>query len=302
MHRKKVLFIISILFVILFLAFYIYEICTKKNQTESIANETTNTASSDETASQPSDTESMNRIKEEKSISDYTNCAAQIIDSFQIAENAEFFPCAAATYEFVYYPARIQDIYQCGYIENMVVGEVLDIVYYDKATFPYTIYSFAVTDVLKGMDIEKESIITVVETQGYRRLSRAEEIYAKSGYSPYSQFSAEEKEQNYEVFTFAGEPLVAVGDHYVLSLSGKMYNEEIMKGYYFDASKLAFMGKYIENDEGKYERYISEGMRIERVMEYYDPVTKEQYLEGPKTLEELKEALFLNGLNPSPKR
>ncbi|MCM1468587.1 MAG: hypothetical protein NC086_10615, partial [Alistipes sp.] len=205
-------------------------------------------------------------------VEDYTDLTASLRDIFQIEDQNEIFASPAAVYDFSDdFKYNFGELYQDVNVKNIVVGEVLDIAYYDLGEFPRTYYSFAVSDVLKGDDVSRHSIITVAETKGYRRLSRADEIYGQYGFTKYGDYSEEEREKKYEIFAFyVDEPQVNIGDRYVICLSGKNSEAEYVEEgcYYYLIND--YMGKYYENENGMYERFIPEAIRIINADMYED--------------------------------
>lgn len=224
-------------------------------------------------------------------VEDYTDSTASLCDIFKIECLDETFASPAATYDFGdEFKYNFEMLYKDISVENIVLGEVLDVAYYDLGEFPRTYYSFAVSDVLKGDDVSKYSIITVAETKGYRRLSRADEIYSKYGYTKYGDYSEEEHENKYEIFAFyIDEPQVNIGDRYVICLSGKNSEEKyVEKGYYYYLMH-DYMGKYYENENGMYERFIPEAIKIINADMYKDADIGEWTSEGEISIDEMRE-------------
>ncbi len=234
--------------------------------------------------------ESVNSIVK---VEDYMDFTTSLCDIFKIEYLNETFASPAATYEFGDgFKYNFEMLYKDISVKNIVLGEVLDVVYYDLGEFPRTYYSFAVSDVLKGDDVSQYSIITIAETKGYRRLSRADEIYSKYGYTRYGDYSEEERENKYEIFAFyIDEPQVNIGDRYVICLSGKNSEEKyVEKGYYYYLM-YDYMGKYYENENGMYERFIPEAIKIINADMYKDADTGEWTSEGEISIDKMRENL-----------
>ncbi len=158
-------------------------------------------------------------------------------------------------------PVTVEE--SCEYAQNIVVGKVLDITYCDEGGEAMTFYSFAVEDVWKGTEIAKESIITVLEFQGYRRLSEVAKLYEKQGYKNwYSEYSDAEKEIIFEKVTYVNEPMIQVDDEYILFL-GKSEDWDVayIEGSFFTLPAM-YAGKYTLNEDGLYTQYISEDDKV----------------------------------------
>lgn len=150
-------------------------------------------------------------------------------------------------------PANVKEM--TDWTTNVVIGEVLDITYSDSvSTGGYnnsaiTTYSFAVQDVLKGDEIEPETIITVMEIQGYIR--RSVKKYSDDAKIEYPLSD----DKVYYVERYATQPLVEKGEQMVLFL--EPYECDYMDGRLY-TNVLLYSGKYIRNKSGLYETYIYE--------------------------------------------
>lgn len=132
---------------------------------------------------------------------------------------------------------------------NVVVGTVVDVQYTDEDAKPRTIYSFQVSEVLKG-DITPSSLISVGESNGYVRLSSYIEKYGSDHFE-----NLTEEEINNCVFlqSVEGAPIAAVGETYVAFLSEKKPEGRLAGAYAVIGN---FMGKYVLNSElNLYERF-----------------------------------------------
>lgn len=219
----------------------------------------------------------------EKSLDEYTDCTAVIKNSIHIPSDAKFSTVGSAACLGKIYK-NVAELYPAA--RNIVAGEVVGITYTDTNASARTYYSLAVTEVLKGEDIEEESIVTILELQGYCRLSQFVEKY---GTAHFEDYDAQAADSSYFVYTLSGEPLVEIGDRYVLFL-GEACKDENASGYY--VVQEAFIGKYQLNDAGFYERYSPEDVYYQVVDEKTGVVTKE----APMTLNEVREAIHVAAL------
>lgn len=232
--------------------------------------------------------EQITEIPVRKEISEYKDCRVNVKSFIEPEKDAEIIDVGGRLLCWIP-PTTVAE--SCELADNIIVGQVLDVTYCDENGEPRTFYSFAVTDVWKGDEIEKESIVTILEYQGYCRLSKVAESYAKQGYQWYTQYSDKEKESKYELFTYVHEPLVQPGDEYILFLGRKeSWNEEYVDGEFFTLPAM-YAGKYSLNADGYYEQFISYPDR-----QYYGIInseTDELVLSEPlMTLEEMKEAVY----------
>lgn len=209
-------------------------------------------------------------VSQEKNIADYTDNTFDVKNTFTIAENGTFSTIAGVS-EFGTIYKDIESLSLKA--KNIVIGEVIEIQYTDDDATAKTYYSFAVHDVLKGTSISKESIITVVEFQGYCRLSS---LVNKNGADHIENYKEETADSTYYVYTVSGEPLIQVGDKYVLFLDNKTSD-----GYFMSVG--SFMGRYKEDTDGYYSRYSPEEIFYAK----QDEKTGEVYYELPMTLDEI---------------
>ena len=225
-----------------------------------------------------------------KDISEYKDCRAVIKSSIQPAPDEEVIDIGGRILCWIP-PATVAE--SCKMAESVVAGVVLDLTYCDEGGEAKTFYSFAVTDVWKGSDVEEESIITILECQGYQRLSEVEKMYEKQGYHNwFSEYTSEQKERTYQLFTYVHEPLIEVGDEYILFLGEKENwdNKNYVEGDFFMLPAM-YAGKYVRNEDGLYEQFFEYGDR-----DYYgktDEITGEFILFEPwKTFDEMKTAVL----------
>lgn len=210
-----------------------------------------------------------------KDISEYEDRTIVIPgDSFkEIAENANLIPVMISTGSG-YSLDTIEDLYR--HSEHVVRGKIIDLTYTESGKFGATCYSFAIEEVLGGKEMEPETIVSLFDNQGYVRLKTYQE---EMGSDAYSQYSGEEADRTYFVQT-SGEPLVEIGEEYVLFLYGarSTWQGEETGGYYYEILS-PFLGKFKLNEDGLYERFLPE----------YE---KHLYqLAEPLSLEEIKEQI-----------
>lgn len=229
-----------------------------------------------------------------KPVSEYKDCRAVINPEYvlELAEDGVIVPKVKGTSlaPIIEWepPANVMEMSVVS--SHVVVGEVIDLTYSDsvitesgnKAT---TIYSFAVSEVLKGEEIDAETIITVVEFQGYIR--RSVKRYSHDSDAVYAVSDG----KVYYIETFADEPLIEVGDKYVLFI--EPYECDYLDGKAY-RNNLMFMGKYTCDEDGLYQKYIWD-WDFEWIQAYFydiDPVTGEKtLLEPPLTLDEIRERI-----------
>lgn len=215
-------------------------------------------------------------------LDDYRNYTASINSQITIADTAKYSNVdieACFSHKYM----NVEEIAYAA--DNIVVGKIVDITYNDDNAIAKTFCSFAVSDVLKGEEIDANSIITVMEFQGYCRLSKFIEVYGDAHFPDYDEETAD---TSYFVYSVEGEPLVNIGDEYVLFLSRRLdansENGEKINGmignYYITIA--TFMGRYKLNEEGLYERYSPyEGFYKEN---NFRMISEEE----PMSLEEIK--------------
>lgn len=144
------------------------------------------------------------------------------------------------------YP-NLESIYDKA--ENVVVGTVIEVQYTDEDAKPRTIYSFQISEVLKG-DIMPNTLISVAESNGYVRLSKFIEKY---GADHFENLTEEEITNSVFLQSIEGAPLAAEGETYVAFLSEKKTEGQLAGAYVVIGN---FMGKYVLNTASKlYERF-----------------------------------------------
>lgn len=223
----------------------------------------------------------------QKKPSEYIDQRAKIRGSFEMPEDAVTIYIGPMTAEVAQWDSPVTVTEMAKLVTNVVVGEVLDITYCDTDGTAYTFYSFAVEDVLKGDEIEIESIITVLEYQGYKRMTTLDALGTGYACEEYENYKGD-RSKAFTIHNYANEPLVQVGDKYILFLSSKnhAFPLDFVEGDFF-RNELMFSGKYTMNEDGLYAKFIPyhEEMRHKRV----DETTGEVVLiEQPMTLEEMK--------------
>lgn len=210
-----------------------------------------------------------------KDISEYEDCTVVIPGGTfkEIAENANLIP-DMITACFGYSYDTIEELY--GHSQYAVRGKIVDLTYVEDKQFGVTAYSFAVKEVLSGEGIEPETIVSLIDNQGYVRLTTYRKVM---GENLYSQYSGEEADRTYLVRT-SGEPLVEIGEEYVLFLFGErsIWGGEELEGNFYEIVS-PFVGKFKLNEDGLYERSIPE---------YERHLYK---LNKPLSLEEIKEQI-----------
>ncbi len=114
-------------------------------------------------------------------------------------------------------------------------------------------YSFGVSEVLWGEQIEPETIVTVYCEQGITPLK----LYQNTHPDSYSQFTKEEADRTY-VIESSGEPFAEIGEEYILFLSDghNLSSNNIIGDWYYVTS--GYAGKYKRNEDGLYERTVPE--------------------------------------------
>lgn len=207
-----------------------------------------------------------------RDISEYKDCTTVIGNSFQeIAENPNLI-LVWMTGEFSRSYDTIKDLRSDSIC--VVRGKIMDLTYSDVGSSGKTFYSFAVEEVLWGGEIEEETIVTMYDCQGYVRLKTYSEVYGNS----YAEYE-DEAEKTYLVYSF-GEPLVQIGEEYVLFIQSKDASWEYaeVEGEFYRILA-PYVGKFRLNEEGLYERYLPENDN-----QFYE-------LARPLSLEEIKEQL-----------
>lgn len=218
---------------------------------------------------------------ESEDISSYEKHTYTVKKTFELEKDSQFSVVGgAASFGKIY--KNVNELYEDA--ANIISGEVVEVTYSDEDAIARTYYSFAVNEVLKGDAVKEKTIITVMEMQGYCRLSKYVEKYGADHIENYNELEAENV---YFVYTVEGEPLIQKGEQYVLFL-GKPHDDRFGDGYFVTIG--AFMGRYQENSDELYERYSPEDI-------YYqvtDETTRMISYEMPMSYLELKEAILSN--------
>lgn len=159
---------------------------------------------------------------------------------------------------------------------SVVRGTITDHTYQSGGTI---FYSFGVSEVLYGEQIEPETIITVCCEQGITPLTVYKENYPYS----YPQFTKEEADRTY-VMQSCGEPYAEIGEEYILFLSDGHYftANDITGNWYY--TTYGYAGKFKLNEDGLYERTLPEFLT--------EVIYKHETIKAdfePLGLEELKE-------------
>lgn len=184
------------------------------------------------------------------SISDMSNTndlTAEFCNTFDISDKIVV-QSMAIQGEFIKVFNDLESVYEEAV--NVVVGTVCDIQYTDDDAAPRTIYSFNVSETLKG-DIVPNSLISVGESNGYVRVSTYIDVY---GSDYYADLSEDEIENSVILQSIEGAPLPAVGEQYVIFLGNRKTEGRLAGAYAIMGN---FMGKYVlDCDSGLYSRYI----------------------------------------------
>ncbi|MDD6571156.1 MAG: hypothetical protein PUF12_02085 [Thermoflexaceae bacterium] len=207
-----------------------------------------------------------------KDINEYKDCTTVIGNSFkELAENPNLIP-VRMTGDFGKSYDTVEDL--CSDSICVVRGKIIDLTYSDTGSSGKTFYSFAVEEVLWGGEIKEETIVTMYDCQGYVRLKTYREVYGNS----YAEYE-DEAEKTYMIYSF-GEPLVQIGEEYVLFVQSKDASWEYaeVEGEFYRILA-PYVGKFRLNEEGLYERYLPENDK-----QFYELIK-------PLSLEEIKEQL-----------
>jgi hypothetical protein len=230
----------------------------------------------------PSDTGAVSEnADDEESVRELIDNTVQFSNSFTV-EGKPVIQDMAVDADFgVVYP-DLESVYNRA--ANVVVGEVRDVRYTDDEAIPRTIYTFAVSETLKG-DIEKNSLISISESNGYVRIATVVETY---GMIPYEGITDEEIENGVVLQSLGGAPLPKAGDQCVVFL-GEQKQEGRIEGAYAVIGN--FMGKYVlDQDTNLYSRFCpSENPDLYTV---YDSATNAVIQEEPMSLPEIREEIL----------
>ncbi len=180
--------------------------------------------------------------------------------------------------EFIKVFNDLESVYEEA--DNVVVGTVCDIQYTDDDAAPRTIYSFNVSETLKG-DIVPNSLISVGESNGYVRVSTYIDVYG-TGY--YVNLSEDEIENSVILQSIEGAPLPAVGEQYVVFLGNRKTEGRLAGAYAIMGN---FMGKYVlDCNSGLYTRYVPSS--DPDFYNVYKSDRQSSSTEHPMSLEEIK--------------
>lgn len=245
----------------LILLFFIFTLLTACQKNNGISSNASNEVRTETTS------EFMTDTTVEKDIGEYKDCTAVIENSFnEIAENPNLIP-VWMTGDFRTSYDTIEDLYSDSLC--VVRGQIVDLTYSDVNASGKTFYSFAVEEVLSGKDINAETIVTMYDCQGYVRLS----TFREQNSGVYSEYE-EEADKTYLVSSF-GEPLVQIGEEYVLFIQSKDASWEYagVEGEFYRILA-PYVGKFKLNEDGLYERYLPESDRS--LYQLTEPVTLEE--------------------------
>lgn len=206
---------------------------------------------------------------------------AQFSNSFTVEGKTIIQDMAVAVDFGVIYP-DLESVYNRA--ANVVVGKVMGIQYTDDEAIPRTIYTFAVSETLKG-DIAENSLISVSESNGYVRMTTVLETY---GMIPYEDITEEEIENGVVLQSLRGAPLPEVGEQYVVFL-GEQKQEGRISGAYAVIGN--FMGKYVlDQDTNLYSRFCPD--EYPELYTIHDSVTEAVIQEEPMSLPEIRETIL----------
>lgn len=217
----------------------------------------------------------------EEGVRELMDNTAQFNNSFTVEGKPVIQDMSVAVDFGVVYP-NLESVYNTA--ANVVAGEVMDVRYTDDEAAPRTIYTFAVSETLKGGIVEN-SLISISESNGYVRLVTVVEAY---GVIPYEGITDEEIENEVVLQSLGGAPLPKAGDQCVVFL-GEQKQEGRIAGAYAVIGN--FMGKYVlDQDTNLYSRFCpSENPELYSV---YDPVTKADAKEEPMPLSTIREEIL----------
>lgn len=219
-------------------------------------------------------------VVDESMVSELKDNTVQFDNTFTLEGKVSIQDMAAAADFAVIYP-DLESIYDGA--SNVVVGDVTNIQYTDDEAIPRTIYSFAVTETLKG-DIEESSLISISESNGYVRMSTFVETF---GTAHFEDITDEEIANGIILQSLGGAPLPEVGEQYIVFL-GEQKREGRICGAY--AVMGNFMGRYVlDQDTNLYSRFCpNEDPELYTI---YDSVTRAIVKEEPMSLSEIKEEI-----------
>lgn len=180
--------------------------------------------------------------------------------------------------DFIKVYPNLASIYESAV--NVAVGTVIDVQYTDEDAIPRTIYSFQISEVLKG-DMIPNSLISVGESNGYVRLRTYIEKY---GSGRFESLTEEEIENRVFLQSIAGAPIAAEGETYVVFLSERKAEGRLAGAYAVIGN---FMGKYVlDSDSNLYKRFTPSTNPEFYVVD--TPNSSALSPEQPMTLDEIK--------------
>jgi len=217
-------------------------------------------------------------------IADY-QISNSIIGSFSVDDNAIPFGQSSSLPDFATgYPDLISIFNSAPIaVAGTVIGEIQ---YTDDNAIPRTFYSLLVSDVFKG-NVEPNSTITIVESNGYVRLSTFVDVY---GDDHFGELTQEQIDNEVLLDSLGNAPLPKTGERYVLFLAEPESDGRTANAYAVFGN---FRGKYIQNEQsGKYARYCPDGEEY-----LYTKIADEiEVFEVPLSFSEIKNTL--NSLAP----
>lgn len=237
--------------------------CQKEQQTETI---------SDTIAETPSAT-AQTTVK--KDISAYEDRTAVIADSTKVLVENPIFVFSLIPDTDNRIGVSIDELYRNSV--SVVRGTITDHTYQSGGMI---YYSFGVSEVLWGEQIEPETIITVYFEQGITPLT----LYKENHPYSYPQFTNEEADRAY-VIESSGEPFAEIGEEYILFLSdGHSFSSNNITGNWYYVTS-GYAGKFKQNKDGLYERTIPEFLTelnvSETVKVILDPLEPDELKERP---------------------
>ena len=255
------------------------------------ASDTDNTDPQTETVSNTSTEETtlLHETESEDSNIEITDLTVRIDNSFSVSESVVVCEIAADG-EFATIYSDLQSIYSVA--ANVAVGTVTEIQYTDDTAIPRTVYSFHVSETLKGT-IQPNSLISISESNGYVRVSTFIEVYGQAIFDElydggvFGGFTDMQVTDGVILQSLYGAPLAEVGDQYILFL-GKQKTEGRIKGTYVPMGN--FMGKYVlDTNTNLYIRFFP----LENPYFYAieDSSTGNILIEQPMSLSDIKDSI-----------
>lgn len=237
--------------------------CQKEQQTETISDTVT------ETPSATAET----TVK--KDISAYEDRTAVIPDSTKVLVENPIFVFSLIPDTDNRIGVSVDELYRNSV--SVVRGTITDHTYQSGGMI---YYSFGVSEVLWGEQIEPETIITVYFEQGITPLT----LYKENHPYSYPQFTNEEADRTY-VIESSGEPFAEISEEYILFLSdGHSFSSNNITGNWYYVTS-GYAGKFKRNKDGLYERTIPEFLTelnvSETVKVILDPLEPDELKERP---------------------